>query len=721
MVNPLRSSQKEIYFQSHQWIEQTPVIQYKIKEFLVVATRDLAKQILEQDQTKIPALLSMLKDGNGQIFDGTVTYSIREFLDADHDLLVARLADPDGFTDGSVYENYKYAILLKNNFAKSPREAQINLLNWIENPNIERSWLEDKDKKIQWVINWQLKQLTPIKDSLPLQWQQQYNRLVHEFGAIELSEIVSGDVQEVKVLALERHKTDSELASMSIEELICFLRICEPNSRDCLEESSRQLLGSALGRIAEKNPQRYAQTSTHFIDLHPIYLLNLLKGLRQGLNNQQGQQRRQGEFSWTSVLSLCSWLAQNSQINEHDWREPCGAVLDLLEVGLTDEQIGIPLQLREEVWYTIKLLTQAPDPTPKRKLGYYISHHHPCELAINTVREEAMHTVISYALWIRRYWEPTSEEAEQLGRGFEEMPEVRQVLDEHLHPEQESSLAIRSVYGQWFPWLTSLDLHWTTENLEKIFPQDKTLSNLRFAAWESYVRFSRVNDKAFDLLQAEYRYTIQRLNAKQQLTKSDESLAQHLMALYWRGKLNLDEPDGLLAQFFELAPGALRGYALQIVGRSLQNTQNVSAPEILNRLQLLWQNRLETAPSATELAAFGWWFGSGKFDNSWAIAQLKLVLELVDQVDSDFLVLERLAQLADMLPESAVDCLKMMIEKDHKGWGIYSWHDEIKTILAKVIQGSNDTAKQTAKALIHRLGERGHWEFRDLLSVSEKR
>ncbi|MBD2387318.1 hypothetical protein [Cylindrospermum sp. FACHB-282] len=711
MVNSLNLFQKKIYFQSCKTTGKTPIIQYEIKEIYVVATRDLAKQFLGQDQTKIPTLLSMLSDWDWQIFHSTAPYPVREFLDADQDLLIARLTVSHGFTDGSDYEDYKYAILLKNNFAKSPREAQ--------------------EKKVNWVINWQPNQIKSLQESLTIQWQKKYNRLVDKFGAVAVSELISGEVKEVKLLTVERQKTDSELASMTIEELISFLKRWEPDSRDCLEESSRQLLGSALAKLAEKNLQRYAQASAHFTDLHPIYLFNLLKGLRQGLNNQQGQQREQGQFSWKSVLSLCSWLAQNSQTTDNDWRESCRAVLDLLELGLTDEQIGIPLQLREEVWYTIKLLNQAQEPTPK------ISIHHPCELAINTVNDqgEAMHTVIRYALWIRRHWELTSEGAGQLERGFEEMPEVRQVLDEHLRPEQESSLAIHSVYGQWFPSLILLDLHWASENVEKIFPQAQTLSNLRFAAWESYVSFSRVNDKCFDLLQAEYRHTIEGLNGKQQLTKSDESLAQHLMALYWRGKLDLHEPGGLLAQFFDLAPSALRGYALQIVGRSLQHTQNAiptassaKVPQILKRLQLLWESRLEiarnsTEPSlyATELAAFGWWFGSGKFDNSWAIAQIKLVLEVVDQVDSDFLVLERLATLADVLPESAVECLKLMINKDHKGWGIYSWHDEIKTILAKAIQGSNDTAKQTAKALIHRLAERGHWEFRDLLSASSKR
>ncbi|MEH2338206.1 hypothetical protein [Nostoc sp.] len=194
------------------------------------------------------------------------------------------------------------------------------------------------------------------------------------------------------------------------------------------------------------------------------------------------------------------------------------------------------------------------------------------------------------------------------------------------------------------------------------------------------------------------------------------------MTLYWCGKLNLDESEGLLGRFFELASDTLRAYALEFVGRNLKNTQDEVDPEILNRLQLLWEKRLEivrssTQPSSytTKLAAFGWWFGSAKFDDSWAIAQIKQILELVGKVAPDFLLLERLAILADTIPESTAECLELMIKKDKSGWGIYGWRDETKTILSKAFQSSSDKARKTAENIIQELGKGGHWQYRDLL------
>lgn len=342
-----------------------------------------------------------------------------------------------------------------------------------------------------------------------------------------------------------------------------------------------------------------------------------------------------------------------------------------------------------------------------------------------TVRNEAMHTVVSYAIWVRRHFKQMADGPELIGRGFDEMPEVHQVLDAHLNPEQEQALTIRPVYGQCFPQLVSLDPIWAAQSIERIFPHDEALSDLRRVAWESYITYCSVDENVFDVLHQEYSYAVERLDAaytKKTLTYAHQNFAQHLMTLYWWGKLDLDEPRGLLKRFFELAPDTLRGYALQVLGLSLNEKENRVDSQLLNRLQLLWEQRIDAARTTpptsytTELAAFGRWFASGKFDNSWAIEQLKQVYELVNKVDVEPLVVERLVALADVFPDSAVECLRLMIEKDKTEQSVYGWRSKhIESILDKAIKSSSDTAIKSAKDLINYLGERGYLKFRDLL------
>jgi hypothetical protein len=240
-----------------------------------------------------------------------------------------------------------------------------------------------------------------------------------------------------------------------------------------------------------------------------------------------------------------------------------------------------------------------------------------------------------------------------------------------------------------------------------------------------------VYDNVFEVLHEEYSYAVERINAteSEKRTQRDPAhcLAQHLMTLYWRGRLSLEQPNGLLARFFELAPDELRGYSLEFIGRSLRNTNEEIEPQILNQLQLLWEQRIDTARTATppashasELAAFGWWFVSEKFDDSWAIAQLKEVIDLVGKIEPERLVVKRLATLADVMSAPAVEFLRLLLEGDNGTWRIYGWRDEAQTILATALQGNNDQTRQIAIALINRLGEQGYLEFRELLSLGQK-
>jgi hypothetical protein len=64
-----------------------------------------------------------------------------------------------------------------------------------------------------------------------------------------------------------------------------------------------------------------------------------------------------------------------------------------------------------------------------------------------------MHAIIRYALWIKQHLQGDSNSEVKTAQGFDEIPEVRNLLEYHLDPKHEPSLTIRSVYGHWFPRL----------------------------------------------------------------------------------------------------------------------------------------------------------------------------------------------------------------------------------------------------------------------------
>jgi hypothetical protein len=87
----------------------------------------------------------------------------------------------------------------------------------------------------------------------------------------------------------------------------------------------------------------------------------------------------------------------------------------------------------------------------------------------------------------------------------------------------------------------------------------------------------------------------------------------------------------------------------------------------------------------------------------------------VDKIEPDHMVVERLSLLAADMPRQDVECLRLIVEGDTEGWRVHSWREHARTILATAIQGTDAGARQAAVDLVHRLGARGYFEFRDLL------
>jgi len=339
-----------------------------------------------------------------------------------------------------------------------------------------------------------------------------------------------------------------------------------------------------------------------------------------------------------------------------------------------------------------------------------------------------MHAAIQYALWIYRHLEKLPDSKERLVRGFDEMPEVREVLDEHLDTSKDPSLAIRAVYGQWLPWLVLLDPVWTKEHVANIFPGTEPERSYRDAAWETYIIFCAPYDNVFEIMGDQYASAVDRLGKTKEkktwVADPGERLAEHLMFFYWRGKLAIDDPRRLLNRFWSQAPESIRGHVLGFIGRKFESTKETIPAEILRRLQFLWEQRLSAAKEKPnshkqEMTAFGWWFISGKFEDSWIMAQLVEALKISGKMEISESVVEKLASFAQPMPYETVKCLELLVRGDRNGWDIDMWRGHARIILASALQSSNKEASKTGENLIHYLGSLGYLEFRDLLKIGD--
>ena len=155
------------------------------------------------------------------------------------------------------------------------------------------------------------------------------------------------------------------------------------------------------------------------------------------------------------------------------------------------------------------------------------------------------------------------------------------------------------------------------------------------------------------------------------------------------------------------------------VGVSLNDESNDISGEVVQRFRRLWEE-LSTFASSRRgdrveiLKAYDLWFASGRFDSEWAFDQLDTVIEQARGTSSDPLVIETLAELAGDHPARSLSALRALARHDEHGWNILGSEDNTRAIIKTCLKHESEPTRKAAKDLIHELGARGHFSFRDL-------
>jgi hypothetical protein len=718
-----------------------------VKDLLVSAVRNAAEQMARKEPTSVRRLVAFLEERGKAwaVFRRIALHVLRVFPDAAPELVRERLLDRALSESPDV--RHEYFLLQKDCFGRLTGDERTTILSWIDHgpPHID-SWLKiweettgqpaTPETRTSFIRQWKRDRLNPLEEYLDAAWRETYATLVAQTGPARHPEFTS--YSEAATWGLQSPQSSEHLGEKPIGDLVSYLANWKPTGH-WPRRASPEGLGREITAAVSQDPQRYAHAAVEFEQLEePTYIRAIIQGFDGALKNGS-------KFDWRPVLELCSWAATRQRdipgrgagpLAEEDphWGWTRTAVLRLLINGFLSASNPIPQGLRDPTWRAIEPTTNDPDPTPEqeekylkgavheeyRKWGAKVMSPDPLTSAINSVRGTAIEATVQYALWLRKAFEQSPERGSMLTQGLDAMPEVRRVLDRHLNTATDPSLSIRAVYGQRLPWLQLLDRKWTDDNTARLLPRSEP--ELWHAAWDTYICHCAPYDNVFDWLRNEYAFAVEQLGTHQHKWDTpqppDYSLSKHLMSLYWRGKL--DYRDSILEAFYHRADVKLRGYALNFAGRSLRDTKEPIPDEIAERLKNLWTNRLAAAKrgstaAAEELKEYGWWFASGKLEDQWSIRQLLEALHNAKQVDPDFMVVERLAQMSQAFPLESIEALRTIVEADVKGWGILGWSDKAKEIIRAARKSASAKARQKAEALVNLIGSRGHFDFGELL------
>ena len=706
----------------------------EIRDVLIEAVRDVAEEIIRDDPNKLAAIVEELDQRKRFIFTRLSLHLLALFGGDAPDLLKQRLGDWSLLDEVGV--RHEYDRLAQAHFKNLDPADQEKLLANLKNPpdmeNFKRNFAamtgrpatDDDVERAK--LGWELQKLAVFRGVLPEAWRARYDELKAKLGEPKHPDFPT--YHESGWVGPASPKSSADMGAMPPEELIAYLKDWLAPKGDPFGDSYEGL-GRQLAAAVAADPERFAEFAQQFQALDPTYVRSVLGGFENALRENKA-------FPWTRVLELVEYVtgqpieaeeaSEGAALAERDpgWRWARGTVADLLEEGFgRQDEATIPVNLRERAWRALRTVTDDPDPTPAHEERYGGSNMDPLTLSLNTTRGKAMQALTRYLLWVRR--DDEKNHPERVERGFDAIPEAREVLEEHLDPAKDPSLAVRAVYGQWFPWFVLIDRTWSEAHAEAVFPPQ--VKELRDAAWEAFLT-NQPYDATFAVLERQYRLAVEELpkapekSDRRHFVDSGERLAEHLMILYARGKLKWDDENSLLMRFFEIAPERIRLAALEHIGRALYNGGAPLSQAHTDRLRELWRRRFEafTASPDThreELGAFGWWFASkhGAFPDEWLIEQLLRVLESGTAIDAVHLVIERLADLAPSRPGQAIHAFRLMLPVQKEPGLIYGWHEQVRRLISGALTSDDPAAREEAERTLNELAARGNRQFDDLI------
>jgi SOS-response transcriptional repressor LexA len=587
-------------------------------------------------------------------------------------------------------------------------------------PSFQRSYiarlLKKKPRNIRkdMIPYWRARRLVAIKDYLPGGTAKRFESMLSKFDEEDAAFTIRHESFHGPTSPL----TEEEMEKNTIEQLVERFIAWEPASD--IFSPSRGGLGMSFANVIKKQPDLYLEKTAVFknLKLRPVFFYHLFGALREVLH-------KRGDRDWSGVVDLADYLVKSGQKGsltvfddpkerEADWNDVFQSIAHFLSDGLQFQEYGFKKEDDGKIWNCIQFLCQNEDPTPEREKQYMEGNFDPYGLSINTARGQAFHALIMYIFWVNR----NTKDAKRF------IPEgVKKILEEHLDISRDSSLAVRSVYGRFFPWLYSHDHEWVMKMAPRIFPDDH--EELWYAAWEGYLftffgdvyrRFRSLYEKAIEKI------TVPKPNRRYHVDPV-ERLGEHVMIGLAHG---YDEADviPLYEKFFAKANPKQRGDAISFAGRHWIVRDQIPEGERLTSMKPLekfWEWRLKNSNSPEELREFGWWVKQGVFDDPWMLDRLIQTLEKTEgDVDGEFKVMQALAELADKYPLACAKVISLVTRSRVREKVIFHTNeDEIGQALKKIYASKNKTAIELADGIVDHLTKLGLERFRYIKTPAE--
>lgn len=686
------------------------------RDSLSLAVFQLARTLAGEESVTLESVLSSLSKYRWDIVHRIQLRMIADAPELARGVLADYLADESTFSRYSVQQEYWEA--LSSAFHLLEINQQNTIFVWISEETAS-----DPEREPQ-LDFWRLNRLQALADHLPAQLKDELNRLRARYGAVDRP--FNFNVSRVEDASPVSPLSDEALDQMSLAEVVEYLVTWRPTAHHHFESDTA--LCHALKHAAASRPEKYlTQLSSFCVDgMPPRYIRCLLESLVARFNEGHS-------LDWHLTLDFATWVL-SPHPNSPDfagrhlspldatWHSVRHAVIELLECATSERDRAPDLDVREKVWALISTLLEDPDPTDERESESSGMLSEPVQLAANAVRCKAIVCALRYSSWIRSRIGITEGPVRLL---TDLVPEVSAALERRLDLFHERSLAVRSVFGQYFPWLSIMDRDWSERHVSHVFPPDYSQQSYWIAAFEALLVYTSPGTLSFQLLRREFSRAVEcaplRQGGSARERRASTHLVHHLLVYYSWGLLTLAESD-LISRVLVSGSSEDRTEAVRFLGRTFADSPSLP-PEVRQKLLefLVWwvARRLQSGSANradyADLVEFGWWFASSALDAEYALATANDILNRAGRLEPDHLVARRLSELVHGYPSQSIHCLRKLAIADEEGWSIHGWVDEARMVVAGALSSGNSSAIAEAQGTIDVLLARHRLDLRALL------
>jgi hypothetical protein len=720
---------------------------------LVNAVRDLARARIDAGQP-LPEIVEQIERGRESIFLrlslDTIAYALRHVAARDSATQdVEDSVGPDVELVGLAHSRLVTPELLSGEYRPEYHSLARSVLRHLSVEQIDQ-WerlvaepphlsaeqvarmfggVEVTDDEVARQIGlWQRDLLAGIgREALPDRLQQRLDALIVQHG--EPYELNNPQRRGAVFVGPTSPLSDAEVASLSPEDLLAYLRSWEPSREPSSLVGfppSAEGLARNVTRAVTLNPGGYAQLADHFTGVRSTYVAALFDGFQQAIGQQHG-------FAWEPVLKLAAYVAaqpdddtdaSGGNHGAEPWRHAQQQAARLIQAGIeADEALAIPPTLYTATWEALRSVTRSPHPTPQEEGQYGPPSSDAMTLSLNTARPVALRTAIRLLVASSRH--PGDEATTTV------MQEILTTIDEHAGPTSDASLAVAAVFGEGLGMLLAVAREWTEARLERVLGRPERSGGTPAehqawfdTAWAVMLTGYRPSRGLYDPLEPWFRQHIRELGSGETSSSSvpamrspQQSLADHVLMLFVTGQLDDGLRDVAVMDLFAYADNALLRDALGHLGWQLLSAQGDISETVLARFRALWDWRAQQVAQGDgdreELLDFYWWVASGRLSADWWLPHLALVA-----ADPDFnpheMLGEHLAQAAAAHPGQVVDVFAALRTASGRSARSYDLLEHAPAILKPALASGQPDLVERARELAERLGnEDGYTDLMD--------